>query len=163
VNLTDTTTQLERQLRDINNRLQKFSSQPLNISIEQAAEQERLKEERDCVRQSLDICTEASKQANQERTNVFEDIAMADDNYQYFVSTVGDLVSARRITIGSRSLTVFGQMSDDSVQQISRGHSSANMERTMEPQTETGPKFESRYGTGFKLSPQNSSKDLGAT
>ncbi|PMD46791.1 hypothetical protein L207DRAFT_451367 [Hyaloscypha variabilis F] len=163
VNLTDTTTQLEKQLRDINHRLQKFSSQPLSISIEQVAEQERLKEERDCVKQSLDICTEASKQANQERTNVFEDIAMADDNYQYFVSTVGDLVSARRITIGSRSLTVFGQLSDDSVQQISRGHSSANIERTMEPQTEIGPKFETRYGTGFKLSPRNSSKDLGAT
>jgi predicted nucleic acid-binding Zn-ribbon protein len=162
VNLTNTTTQLERQLRDINNRLQKFSSQPLNISIEQAAEQERLKEERDCVKQSLDICTAASQQANQERTNVFEDISTADDNYQWFVSTVGDLISARRITIGSRSLTVFGQMSDDSVQHISRNHSPTSVERTMEPQTGIGPEFENRYGTGFKLSTQNP-KDLGAT
>lgn len=162
VNLTNTTTQLERQLRDINNRLQKFSSQPLNISIEQAAEQERLKEERDCVKQSLDICTEASKQANKERTNVFEDISMMDDNYQWFVSTVGDLISARRITIGSRSLTVFGQLSDESVQQLSRDHSPISIEKTMEPRTGIDPKFENRYGTGFKLSSQNP-KDLGAT
>ena len=87
---------------------------------------------------------------------------MADDNYQYFVSTVGDLISARRITIGSRSLTVFGQMSDDSVQQISRGHGPTNIERTMESQTGIGPEFENRYGTGFKLSSENP-KDLGAT
>jgi predicted nucleic acid-binding Zn-ribbon protein len=162
VNLTKTTAELERQLRDINNRLQNFTSQPLNISIEQAAEQERLKEERDCIKQSLDICAEASKQANQERTNVFEDISMADDNYQWFVSTVGDLISAKRITIGSRSLTVFGQMSDDSVQQLSRAHSPTNKEKTMEPSTVLGPEFENRYGTGFKLNSQNQ-KDPRAT
>jgi hypothetical protein len=121
-----------------------------------------LKEERDCVKESLDICTKASKQASQERSNVFEDISMVDDNYQYFVSTVGDLVSARRITIGSRSLSVFGQMSDDSVQQISRGHAPTKIERTMEPLAGTGPEFENRYGAGFKLSSRNQ-KDLGAT
>lgn len=160
--LTNTTTQLERQLQEIDNRLRKFSSQPLNISNEQAAEQERLKEERDCIKQSLDICTEASKQASQERTNVLEDISMADDGYQLLVSTVGDLISAKRVTIGSRSLQMFGQMSDTSLQQLSRGLSHTSAERAMEPRTGMDPAFEKRYGTGFTLSSQNP-KGPGAT
>jgi hypothetical protein len=159
--LTNTTTQLERQLQDINNRLQKFSSQPLNISNEEGAEQERMKEERDCIKQSLDICTEAFRQANQERTNVFEDISMADNGYQVLVSTVGDLISARRVTVGSGSLQIVGQMSDDSLQQFSQDLGHTGTEKAMEPQTGIGPVFENRYGTGFKLSSQNL-KDVGA-
>jgi chromosome segregation ATPase len=161
-NLTNTITELRRRLQDINNRLQKFSLQPLNISNEQAAEQERLKEEREYVKQSLDMCTEASKQANQERTNVFEDISMADNGYQLIVSTVGELISARRITIGSGSLQLMGQVSDDSLQQISRDLGPTGTEKVMEPQTGISPAFENRYGTGFKLSSENL-KDPGAT
>lgn len=160
--LTDTTSQLERQLQDINNRLRKFSSQPLDISIEQAAEQEKMKEERDCIKQSLDICAEASREANRERTNVFEDISMADDGYQVLVSTVGDLISARGITVGSRSLQAIGQMSDDSLQQLSRDLGHTGAEKAMEPQTGIGLAFENRYGTGIKLSSQNL-KEFGAT
>ncbi|KAF4620150.1 hypothetical protein G7Y89_g14671 [Cudoniella acicularis] len=141
---TDTTTQLERQLQDINNRLQKFSSQPLNMSTEQAAEQERMKEQRDCIKQSLDICNQASRQANQERTNVFEDISMADNGNQVLVSTVGDLITARRVTVGSGSLQLFGQMNDDSLQQLSRDLGASGTEKAMEPQTRIDPAYENR-------------------
>jgi hypothetical protein len=161
-NLTNTITQLRRRLQDINNRLQPFSLQPLNISIEQAAEQEKLKEEREYVKQSLDMCTEASKQANQERTNVFEDISMADNGYQFIVSTVGELISARRITIGSGSLQLMGQISDDSLQQVSRDLGPNGTEKVIKLQTGISPAFENRYGTGFKLSSENL-KDPGAT
>lgn len=87
---------------------------------------------------------------------------MADDGYQLLVSTVGDLISAKRVTIGSRSLQLFGQMSDTSLQQLSRDLGHASTERGMEPQTGMNQAFENRYGTGFKLSSQNP-KDSGAT
>jgi predicted nucleic acid-binding Zn-ribbon protein len=164
--LTDTITQLQRKLQDINNRLQNLSLQPLNISNEQAnekaAEQERLKEEREYIRQSLDMCTEAFRQANQERTNVFEDISMADNGSQVLVSTVGELISARRITIGSHSLQLMGQMSDDSLQHFSRDLGPNVTEKAMEPQAEMSPAFKNRYGTGFKLSSETL-KDPGVT
>ena len=159
--LNNTITQLRRQLQDINNRLQQFSLQPLDISNEQAAEQERLKEEREYIKQSLDMCTEASRLANQERTNVFEDISMADNGSQVFISTVGDLISARRITIGSGSLQVMGQMSDDSAQQFSRDLGPKGPVTAIEPHTGVSPAFENRYGTGFKLMSENL-KDPGA-
>jgi hypothetical protein len=149
--LTDTTTHLERQLRDINNRLNQFSSQPTNLSDEQAAERE-IMQERDAIKQSLDICAEASRQANQEQANVYEDISLVDDSQQVIISTVGALIAARRVTAGSRSFQVFGQMSDESFQNLT---SHIGTEKVIEPQTRVGPEFEGRYGTGVKLSGQN--------
>ncbi|KAE9378847.1 hypothetical protein N431DRAFT_363556 [Stipitochalara longipes BDJ] len=150
--LTDTTTHLERQLRDINNRLNQFSSQPTNLSIEQAAEREILQEERDAIKQSLDICAGASRQANQEQSNVYEDISSVDDSQQVIISTVGALIAARRVTAGSRSFQVFGQMSDESFQNLSRH---IGTEKVIETQARVGPEFEGRYGTGVKLSEKN--------
>ena len=150
--LTDTTTYLERQLQDINNRLKRFSMLPTNISKEQAAEQERMREERDAIKQSLAICADASRQANQEQMNVYEDISLVDDSQQVIISTVGALIAARRVTGGSRSIQVFGQMSDESFQLLSR---QIGTEKVIDRQTEVGPEFEGRYGMGVKLSGQN--------
>jgi hypothetical protein len=149
--LTETTTRLENQLRDINHRLERFSLQTTKIKSEQAAEEERMQEEKAAVKQSLDICAEASKQANQERTNVYEDISLVDDSQQVIISTVGDLIAARRVTGGSRSLMVFGQMSDESFQHLTRR---IGTEALVESQSSVGPEFSARYGTGIKLSGQ---------
>src|SRR5580700_6939019 len=143
---TDTTTQLEKNLQIINNRLQNFSSQSPEVSNEQAAEKERIEEELGSIKQCLSICAQASRQADKDRTNVFEDISMADDGYQVFVSTIGDLISARRITAGARSMQLLGQMSDDSLQQISRDLIAT--EKATELQTGKGTQFEDRYGAG---------------
>jgi hypothetical protein len=150
--LTDTTTHLQRQLRDINNRLKQFSLQPTNLSSDQADEQEIMEEERDAIKQSLNVCAEASGQANQEQTNVYEDISSVDDSQQVIISTVGALIAARRVSAGSRSFQVFGQMSDESFQNIARR---IGTEKVVEPQSSADPKFEGRYGTGVKLSGQN--------
>jgi hypothetical protein len=149
--LTDTTTHLERQLRDINNRLNRFSLQPTDLSNEQAGEREIMQEERDAIQQSLDICVDASREANQDHANVYEDISLVDDGQQVIISTVGALIAARRITAGSRSFQVFGQMSDESFQQLS---SHIGTEKDIEPRTRVEPEFEGRYGTGVKLSGQ---------
>lgn len=150
--LTGTTTHLERQLRDINNRLKQFSLRATNLSSDQADEQEILEEERDAIKQSLNICTEASGQANQEQTNVYEDISLVDDSQQVIISTIGALIAARRVSAGSRSFQVFGQMSDESFQNLT---SRIGPEKVVEPQSRADPEFEGRYGTGVKLSGQN--------
>jgi hypothetical protein len=149
--LSDTTAQLESHLQDIDNRLRHLYLPIPKKSNEQVVEQERIREELESIKQCLAICTQASMKANQERTNDFEDVSMSDDGYQAIVSTIGDLVSARRVTAGARSLQCMGQMSDESLQQLSRHHSHIAIEGTVEPQTGTGTQFEGRYGAGFKL------------
>ena len=104
------------------------------------------------VKQCLSICAQASKQADQTRINVFEDINMADDGYQVIVATLGDLILARRVTIGARSTQLMGQMSDDSLQQLSQDHIPADVKRDLEAQAGALPNFEGRYGAGDKLS-----------
>lgn len=149
--LAITTTELEKHLQNVNNRLQHLSSQLPKASDEQAAEKEKIEEEMDSIKQCLAICAETSSQADKNRTNVFEDISMADDGYQVFVSTIGDLISARRITAGARSIQLLGQMSDDSLQQLSRDLGHTAIEKAAEPQTGKGTQFEDRYGAGVKL------------
>jgi chromosome segregation ATPase len=150
--LTNTTSELEEHLREINNRLQSLSPRAARMSGEQAAEQERIQEEKDCIKQCLAICAQASEQADQVRTNVFEDVSTAQDAHQLVVATLGDLISARRVTAGVRSTQWLGQMSDDTVQQLSRDRGRVTMEKATEPQSGMVEEFEDRYGAGYKLS-----------
>jgi hypothetical protein len=149
-NLTSTTTVLERHLQDINNRLQKLSSEPSGTSDKHQAEKERLEEEKGSIKQCLAICADASDQANEDRTNFFEDVTMANDGHQVVVSTFGDLVSAKRITVGDRSIQWLGQMSDETLQRLSRDRSSATTDKKLRGEGVTP--FEDRYGSGVKLS-----------
>lgn len=153
--LSDTTIQLEGHLQDLDNRLQNLS-----LPNEQATEQERIKEELNSIKQCLAICAQASTQANKERMNVFEDVSIADDGHQVLVSTIGDLILARRVAAGARSWQWLGQMSDDSLQQLSQNHGHVAGKGLVEPQTEISSQFEGRYGAGLKLSLSNS-KDIG--
>ena len=159
--LSTTTTQLEKHLQDINNRLEKFSSQPLKQSNEQAAEQDTMKEELESIKQCLAICSQATIQANKERINDFEDVSMTDDGQQVVVSTFGDLVSAKRITAGARSFQWLGQMSDESLQQLSRDRGRVAAENVTQQQIVTGAQFEDRYGAGVRLRSLNLN-DVGA-
>lgn len=149
--LTNTTTQLQAHFRDINHRLQNFSSQPHMTTNQQATEQETIREEMDSIKQCLAICAQASEQANQDRSNIFEDVSMAEDGHQVIVATLGDLISARRVTAGARSTQWLGQMSDASLQQLSRDHHHATTEKSVELQPGETTHFENRYGAGVKL------------
>ncbi|CZR68787.1 uncharacterized protein PAC_18686 [Phialocephala subalpina] len=134
---------------------QQLTSQTVKACKERltAAKRERIQEERDAIKQGLDICADALGQANEEKTNVYEDIASSDDSHQVIISTVGALISARRVTGGSRTFQVLGQISDESFQIFS---SRVGTEKSLEPQTRVDPEFEGRYGTGIKLSVPNS-------
>jgi hypothetical protein len=95
-------------------------------------------------------------EANKDRTNFFEDISTADDGHQILVSTIGDLISARRVTAGARSRQWLGQMSDETIQKLSQYLNFAATEESQEPQTGNSGHFEGRYGVGLKLSSPNS-------
>ena len=148
--LTDTTSRLERQLEDINNRLQNLS-QRSGASNEQATEQARIKEEMDSIKQCLNICAQAAEQAAPNRINVFGDVVLADDSHQIIVATLGDLISAKNVTAGARSTQWLGQMSDTSLQQLSQDHCRRTMEKDTESRPEIDVQFNGRYGAGRKV------------
>ncbi|KAH7033962.1 hypothetical protein B0J12DRAFT_680021 [Macrophomina phaseolina] len=155
--LLDTVSQLERKLLDIKDLKIDDSRITRASSVPPAAEQARLQEELESIKQCLAICTEASSEANQQRTNIFEDVSIAEDGQQVLVSTIGDLIRAQRITAGARSSQWFGQMSDTSLQQISRDRSQTTSDRFREQQTRDEMPFENRYGKGRNLSPASAS------
>ena len=68
------------------------------------------------------------------------------------VATLGDLIAVKRVTAGARSTQWLGQMSDASLQQLSRDHGQAASGQSGESQAEAGPQFEHRYGAGYRLS-----------
>jgi hypothetical protein len=47
------------------------------------------------------------------RQSVFEDITLADGSYSFTVSTIGDLVLAKKINLSGGSCNVGGQISNE--------------------------------------------------
>jgi len=130
--MDDSSNWLKAHLQNLDNRLASLPVQSPEISSEQATEQERIQEEIDSIKKCLAICAEASVQAGQDRTNIFEDVSMTDDGRQAIVSTIGDLISAKRITAGARSMQLMGQMSDESLQHFPRDRHHATEESGMD-------------------------------
>lgn len=165
--LSNTTSRLENHLREINSRLASFAL--ANSRTDEGAEEKRIQEEKECIEQCLGICTEAAGQADHARTNITEDISSGHGSYQVVVATLGDLIAARRLITGDQSTQWVGQMSDTTLQQLSRdrGYRSAGgatQEECQKPvlvQSETAKGFEHRHGTGYKLSPNHSSDNVG--
>jgi hypothetical protein len=87
-------------------------------------DQKDSQEEADNIKETLNFIDRVSEETSNNRTNHFEDITTGDRSTQAVVSTLKDLISARRITSGSESLQVLGQMSDDSLQHMLRGRDS---------------------------------------
>ncbi|KAM5464978.1 hypothetical protein MauCBS54593_006611 [Microsporum audouinii] len=118
--LTAFSTEMEQRSGEANTKLGKFLASNAGGSEEDAKLVEELQAERDGVKHCIGVCNEMSVEADRVRTNVFEDITSLDDSHLVFISTIGDLISASRITTGARSAHWMGQMSDDSVQQLSK-------------------------------------------
>lgn len=83
------------------------------------------------------------------RKIILEDIASADNSHQLIVSTIGDQISAKRIFTGTMSLQLLGQMSDDTLQKLSKDRSSHVSKR--ESQAQTGQDKFNQYGVGRDL------------
>ncbi|KKZ59809.1 hypothetical protein EMCG_00852 [[Emmonsia] crescens] len=137
---------LEKHAERLKARLEAMSQA---VKMEETAEWEQFQEERNSLRQCLAICAEASEQTKQVRFNEFEDVLSADDAHQVIVSTLGELISAKCITTGSRSAQWLGQMSDETLQQLSRDRSHVS-EGPVRAEVGTGNKFD-QYGRGHQL------------
>jgi hypothetical protein len=156
VNLGEATSELSRRLQNVEERLQNAAcgaSQTPDIS---AAEKDTLLEEIESAKQCLALCAQASDKAEPSRINIFEDVSMAADGRQVIVSTLGDLISAKRITAGDRSMQLMGQMSDHALEQFACDRHLNQTEGDVERHNPAEPnlRFE-RYGTGQKLSVSN--------
>ena len=114
-------------------------------------EQHRMRREREGIQQYLSIYAEASEQANSANINFFEDVSAAQDAQQVTVATLGDLISARRVTAAARSTQWLGQMSDATVQQLSRDRNHVAVPRAPESGSAFVKKFEDRHGAGKRL------------
>ena len=90
------------------------------MSDEDAAERRQVQEEWDSTKRCLTIYAQASEYVDQVRTNVFENVSAAQDAHQVIVATLGDLISATRVTADVGATQWLGQMSDTALQQLSR-------------------------------------------
>lgn len=80
-----------------------------------AAQLAQLQQTKESINQCMKVVSEANDGA-EERSNVFEDITLADNSYAFSVSTVNDLVTARRLNLNGRSRHFGGQVTDETVQ-----------------------------------------------
>lgn len=153
--LTGCRGQLETHLR----RLSDASTQPSDESDPETtrANKEDLLREIDSLQRSIDICDEAYKEADRHRTNVFEDVLMGDDGRQVIASTVGDLIFARKIKTGVRSVQMLGQMSDLTIQHATSNRDGIASKESLQRPEVRDEDFEDRYGAGRVLRPQTSS------
>lgn len=122
-----TISELQLRLQDADHRLRKLLHQTDREKGggEDVSPTQQAPEDLDSIRQCLAICEEATAELMKERINVFEDVHMADDGHQVIVATLGDLISAKHISTGARSKQWLGQMSDTSLQQLSKDNRSS--------------------------------------
>ncbi|KAK0343672.1 hypothetical protein LTR59_014733 [Friedmanniomyces endolithicus] len=120
LNIKSANAQLSNRLEGLSTSLTSAPANVLEASPNGPAERERMVKEIEGVRKCLDICMQATNEAEKARINVMEDITTAEDSRQVLVSTIGDLIAAHRVTAGPRSLQAIGQMSDESLQHLSR-------------------------------------------
>ena len=92
--ITNTTTDLEDHLQEIDGKLQKLSLQKLRLTDEDMLHQQHLEEKRDSTRQCLKICAEVAKHMNQLHLSTQESIHP--DTSQAITSVLESSSSARR-------------------------------------------------------------------
>lgn len=94
--------------------------QGLLPGIEHSAEPSDIKEEAESIKHSLNFFDRVSEETTEGRMNYFEDVSTGDKSKQVIVTTLKDLISARRITSGSGSVQILGQLSENSLNNVLR-------------------------------------------
>lgn len=115
-----------------------------------AAELRRLQAARGAIRERMRALSDADGGATGivERSNVFEDITLEENSYNFAVSTVGDLVTARRINLTGRSYNVAGQLTDESFLKAVEVFASNGLQPVRDSDSD---KFHKRHGRGMPL------------
>ncbi|KAH7308611.1 hypothetical protein B0I35DRAFT_442295 [Stachybotrys elegans] len=133
-----------------------------------AAQLSRLEQTKESINQCIQIVSEARNSAT-DRSNIFEDLTLAGNSYAFSVSTVHELVTARRLNLEGRSRHFGGQVADETVQrsiealtQLDREYirtSSGNEQEEIRAPTVLDPRdatthkeFRDRFGPGNSLS-----------
>lgn len=124
-----------------------------------AAQIERLNQVKESVSQCIQIVSDA-KESVDERSNVFEEITLADNSYAFSVSAVNDL--------SGRSRHFGGQVADETVQRSMDALTQLDAEHLkylhQTPRDQGGPnphstgdtkKFHDRFWSGLSLSERN--------
>lgn len=132
-----------------------------------AAQLSRLKQTKESISQCIQIVSQAYDLAS-ERSNIFEDLTLTENSYAFSVSTVNELVTARRLVLKGRSRHFGGQVTDETVQksmaaltQLDRDHIRSGLDNRQEkdqspavvdPREPTASKqFKDRFGPGNNL------------
>ena len=69
-------------------------------------------DEKAIAEQCLVICAAAEELAETARSNVVSDVSAGENSQQLLVTTVGDLISSNRISVGARSTQSIGSMTE---------------------------------------------------
>ena len=110
--VANTTLDLEKRIEEIDKKLEALPLRDLALHDEFAVERQQIEDERDSTEENLNICAQVSTQAHEARSNIFDDISVAEGGIQEVIITTGDLISAQRVTAGERSIALLGQISD---------------------------------------------------
>lgn len=155
---------LQTHENDIDKRMEAMRS-TVPLSEHEATQLAQLQETKESLRQCMSVVADAGETLTNERYNIFEDITMADSSYGISVSTVKDLVVARRLNLSGQARYLGGQISDESYQRTIDGLTQLDLESVKsngqgvgQTSSANGPKsggvvshgFE-RYGRGFNL------------
>jgi len=83
------------------------------------------------------------------RAIVLEDVSAAQDAYQVIASTNGNPLSATRVSAETRAVQWIGQMTEATIQQLSRDQGNS-LQKVSEPQGQEATSF-ATYGPGKTL------------
>ncbi|KFZ20068.1 hypothetical protein V502_03374 [Pseudogymnoascus sp. VKM F-4520 (FW-2644)] len=85
-----------------------------SMSADDAAQQQRMQRSDDAIEQAV------PRQTDQAQPSFFEDVTTNEDAHLVIVSTHGDPISAKRISVEARTSKWLGHMSDQSLQTLSQ-------------------------------------------
>jgi len=89
--ITHTTVDLEEHLQEINDRLRAFAPPGPALSVESAAEQRQIEEERDSTQQCLEVCAQVFSHIDQLQPTVFENVSTLPGAYHVQLRSLRDI------------------------------------------------------------------------
>ncbi|CAI7671403.1 unnamed protein product [Penicillium pancosmium] len=107
---------------------------------DQVPDEKDFREELSGTEALLAFCKQAEEEANRPRTHYFEDVTTGDNSRQALVTTLEDLISAKRIKAGDNSYQALGNMSDESIQSFFRRPEPSDSSVNQDKQKGNNPK-----------------------
>jgi chromosome segregation ATPase len=148
--LTGTRDKLKEKLKELNERHDTQEAATGGAESGSSNESRVLQAELQSLRERLVYLQDVALRTDQYRTNYFERVNTVEDAQQVVVSTIGDLISAKGISVGPRATQWLGQMSDETVQVLSHDRG-IRLESTAVEQNPLPADFELRHGVGKPL------------